>query len=116
MKTSTIIALTAAALLSGVSVASASTVKPRAEDTINLNGTQQKTAWNDMSHAANQNAPAGFNAAAGSKLPNTVAIKAVPNRLQRDVSPLRPYDFAKVDGKLLIVNPSDRMIADVISG
>jgi hypothetical protein len=29
---------------------------------------------------------------------------------------LRPYDYAKVDGKLLIVNPHDMMIAEVISG
>jgi hypothetical protein len=32
------------------------------------------------------------------------------------VPALRPYDFAIVQGKLLIVNPSDRKIAEVITG
>ena len=29
---------------------------------------------------------------------------------------LKPFDFAMVNGKLLIVNPSDKKIVDVISG
>jgi hypothetical protein len=29
---------------------------------------------------------------------------------------LRAYDYAKVTGKLLIVNPHDMMIAEVIAG
>jgi hypothetical protein len=52
----------------------------------------------------------------GSKVPNTLKISAVPNKVARDVSQLRPYDFAKVQGKLLIVNPHDRMIAQIITG
>ncbi len=33
-----------------------------------------------------------------------------------DVPVLNPYDFAMVQGKLLIVNPSDRKIAEMITG
>ena len=69
-----------------------------------------------MSSQASQNAPAGFNATDGAKVPSTLTIKAVPAKAARDVSQLRPYDFAKVQNKLLIVNPHDRMIAEVISG
>jgi Protein of unknown function (DUF1236) len=53
---------------------------------------------------------------AGEKVPGSLTIRAVPNKVARDVSQLRPYDFAKVQGKLLIVNPTDRTIAEVISG
>jgi hypothetical protein len=116
MKTQTTIAIVAAAMLSGITVASAATIQPRAEDTLNLNSAQQKTAWNDLDHASNQNAPPGFNEAAGAKVPTAVKISAVPIKAARDVSQLRPYDFAKVQGKLLIVNPSDRMVAEVIRG
>jgi hypothetical protein len=123
MKAKTIIALTAAALLSGGTAASAADVpsshsgmgKPLS-DTLNLNATQQKTAWNDLSNQASQNAPAGFNATDGAKVPATLTIEAVPAKAARDVSQLRPYDFTKVQNKLLIVNPHDRMIAEVITG
>jgi hypothetical protein len=32
------------------------------------------------------------------------------------VPSLKPYDFAVVQGKVLIVNPSDKKIVDVIIG
>jgi hypothetical protein len=123
MKTQTTIALIAAALLPGVTMASAADVASShsgyampVSDTVSLNATQQKTAWNDLNSQAVQNAPADFNATPGTKLPNTLKISAVPSKAASDVSQLRPYDFAKVEGKLLIVNPRDRMIAAVISG
>jgi hypothetical protein len=37
-----------------------------------------------------------------------------PIRDPRDLPPLKPYDFAMVRGKLLIVNPSDRKVAEVM--
>ncbi|MGA2894286.1 MAG: IS3 family transposase, partial [Xanthobacteraceae bacterium] len=110
MKTSTTIAFAAAALLAGVTAASAASMQPRASDTLDLNATQQKMAWNDLDQASNQKAPAGFAAAAGAVVPKTVKISAVPSKAARDISSLRPFDFAKVQGKLLIVNPSDRKV------
>ena len=43
-------------------------------------------------------------------------VSAVPSKAARAVPSLRPYDFAMVQGKLLIVNPSDKKVAEVISG
>jgi hypothetical protein len=115
--TATVTALVAAVLLSGVTAASAaSAMKPRAQDTLDLTSAQQKMAWNDLDHASNQTAPSGFAADAGAKVPATVKISAVPNKASRDLSQLRAYDFAKVGGKILIVNPSDRKVAEVITG
>ena len=116
MKTQTTLVLIAAVLLSGVTAASAR-VGPRASDTLNLNATQQKRAWNDINtRASNQDAPAGFDAAAGAVLPGALKIRAVPNKVARDVPALRPYDFALVQGKLLIVNPTDKKVAEIITG
>lgn len=123
MKTQTITALAAAVLLAGVSAAAAADVasshsgmaKPLS-NSLSLPSAQQKTAWNDMSKAATQKAPAGFTAAAGAAVPKTLRIEAVPAKTARAVPSLRRYDFAKVQGKLLIVNPRDRKIAAVISG
>ena len=33
-----------------------------------------------------------------------------------DVPELQPYDYAKIPGKLLIINPHDMMIAEIITG
>ena len=39
-----------------------------------------------------------------------------PGKTASAVPTLRPYDYAKINGKLLIVNPHDMMIAEVITG
>jgi hypothetical protein len=125
MKTRSAIAMAAvAALLSGVSAASAAEVASShsgmamtASDSLNLTAAQQKAAWNDLnSQGSNQTAPSHFTATAGSKVPNTVTIEAVPTKTANAISQLRPYDFARVSGKILIVNPKDRTVAEVLSG
>ena len=45
-----------------------------------------------------------------------VLFAAAPSKASADVPTLKPYDFAMVAGKLLIVDPSDKKIVDVISG
>lgn len=120
MKTQTAIAVITAALLSGAGAAAAASMQPMTQpkpsDSLSLSSAQQKVAWNDLDHATDQNAPAGFSATTGVKVPTTIKISAVPAKASRDVSSLRPYDFAKVGSKILIVNPSDRMVAEVLSG
>ena len=117
MQKQTTLALAAAVLLCGAVAASAASVTPMAHDTLSLTSTQQKTAWNDINKtASNQSAPANFNATAGAALPSSLKVSAVPTKAARDVPALRPYDFAMVQGKLLIVNPSDKKIAEVITG
>ena len=126
MKRQTPIALAAAVLLSGVTAAAAagmaqssssSTMASPASDTLTLTSAQRKTAWNDLhSQAAKQKAPSAFNATVGSVVPSTLKIEPVPSKVASAVPTLRPYDFAMVQGKLLIVNPSDKKMAEVITG
>ena len=66
--------------------------------------------------AADQQLPPGFSASVGWVLPNSVRIEPITRKAVRDVPVLRPYDFAIVHGTLVIVNPSDRIIAEVIEG
>src|SRR5277367_2855254 len=113
------IALAAALLLSSIAGASAATMPShaKASDTLNLTSTQQKTAWDDLyMPSLNQKAPSGFNLIVGAVIPNGVTTAAVPSKAAQAVPSLRPYDFAMVQGKLVIVNPTDKKIAEVITG
>jgi hypothetical protein len=123
MKSQTIIDLTAAALVSGALLASApasaalfSSAAAKANDSLTLPSAQQKTAWNDLNSAATSSAPSSFQPSTSSALPSTVTVHAIPSKTASDVPALKPYDYAKVNGKLLIVNPHDMMIAEVIAG
>jgi hypothetical protein len=121
MKTPTSFALAAAVLLAGATAVSAaplagSKMAPPAKDTLNLTSVQQKTAWNDLhAGALNQKTPAGFSANAGAVLPKSVTTAAMTRKASGDVPALKPYKFAMVQKKLVIVNPNDHKIADVIT-
>ena len=117
MKKQTPLALAAALLLAGVTAASAAGMaQSTASDSLTLTNAQQKTAWQNLHTQNKQTASSSFMAASGTAVPSTLKIEPVPSKTATAVPKLRPYDFAMVKGKLLIVNPSDRTIADVITG
>jgi len=117
------VAVAAALLLSGVSAASAASHMSKgaggattAGDTLALSATQQKEVWKDLSrHATNQTAPSGFNAAIGTAIPSGISLYPLPRQAARDVPAVKPYRFAMLQNKVLIVNPSDKKIADVVA-
>jgi hypothetical protein len=117
---------TAALLASGMGVASAastqatsntstSAMQPMAKDSLSLSRSQQRTAWNDIRKLdTSQAAPAGFAASVGTTVPNEISLKSMPSNLASSVSALKPYDYVLVKGKLLIVNPGDKKVVEVI--
>jgi hypothetical protein len=130
MKRSARLTVVALALLSGMSVAVAadnstskstssksSSPQAMATDTLVLSSSQQKTAWKDISKLAiKEKAPSNFTAMVGAALPSDVATHPVPVSTASKVPALRPYQYAMLSNKkLLIVNPSDKKIADVIT-
>ena len=94
-----------------------STMSKPAADKLSLTSTEQKSAWKDLNgQAANQNAPSGFQPQVGAMVPGSIKLEPIPSKTATNVPSLKPFDFAMVQGKLLIVNPSDKKIADVITG
>jgi hypothetical protein len=87
-----------------------------AKDNLTLSRSQQRTAWKDLGkQASNQTAPSNFKASVGATIPGDITIQAVPAKVAARVSALKPYDFALLDNKLVIVNPNDKKVVDVIS-
>ena len=119
------VALAAGLLVAGVSAASAGGMSQSnstsnstmSQDPLRLTSAQQKMVWNDLhGQATEQKAPSGFNATIGAIVPSTVKTEPVPSKAVTSVPALKSFNFAMVNGKLLIVNPSDKKIVDVISG
>jgi Protein of unknown function (DUF1236) len=120
MKKSASLALAAALVLTGATAASArshmSNKTTGASDTLTLSDAQQQSIWNDVSkHAANQTAPADFNVAVGTEVPSAMNTYPLPRQAARDVPAVKPYRYAMTQDKVLIVNPSDHKIADVVA-
>jgi hypothetical protein len=119
---------TVAALASGIGVASAAdhqamssnSAKPAmqsmAKDNLSLTRSQQRTAWRDISkEASSQKATGDFTASVGATVPNDLSLQPMPANVATRISSLKPYDYAMLHGKLLIVNPNDKKVVDVIN-
>jgi hypothetical protein len=129
MKNASRLGLAAIVLVSGVSVAaaanmskssttgSASAMSQPAKDSLKLSSRQQKTAWADISsQAVKESPPASFTAKVGVAVPSGLTTHPVPVSTASKVPALRPYQYALLNSnKLLIVNPGDQKIAEIIS-
>jgi Protein of unknown function (DUF1236) len=106
----------AAVLLCGMATASAATAL-HGTDTVILSAAQRRAVWNDLSKQATNQNVSGFNAVTGTFVPNTVKTKVqpIPSKLTAMNPSLRPYDFAMVNHKLVIVDPTNNVIADVLT-
>jgi Protein of unknown function (DUF1236) len=87
-----------------------------AKDSITLTRAQERTAWRDISReATSQKTPQKFAASVGTTVPADISLQSVPAKVATHVSALKPYDYALLHGKLLIVNPTDKKVVDVIN-
>lgn len=86
-------------------------------DKLSLTSAQRKSAWEDISQqAAKQKAPKDFTAKVGEALPSDLTSHPVPVSTANEVPKLRAYHYAMLDNnKLLIINPKDKKVVEVIT-
>jgi hypothetical protein len=110
-------ALAATLLLCSIAGASAAETGPFlvASDDFVLTGAQEQLLWQRIGRNASTTAPSGLIAAVGATLPASVALHALPATVTRQIPGVRPYKYALLGKALLIINPTDRVIVDVIT-
>lgn len=96
---------------------SSSSTASMTKDNLSLTTAQEKLAWRDLSkQAASQRAPSNFSASVGTMVPNDITLRPIPRTVASQLPKLKPYRYARLPNELLIVNPSDKKVVDVISG
>lgn len=138
MKASTRFAVLAVALVSGSSLALAAQSNDKIKNTtqsvaapvapatpeglstsdkVSLTSKQQSAAWRDITQQARkEEPPANFTAKVGAVVPSTLMTYPVPMTASDEVPSLRRYQYALLkNNKLLIINPNDEKVADVIT-
>ncbi len=114
------------ALLGGVSLAVAQTTSPGSSPSaspgasssmsqVNLTQQQKQKIWQSLASASGQTAPAGFTASEGATVPQQVNLQPLPQTASADLpSNARNMQYAKMQDQILIVDPSDRKVVEVI--
>ena len=60
-------------------------------------------------------APSVFEPSVGAMVPASVALRAWPSQVTGRIPAVRPYAYAVLDTKVLIVNPTDKKIGSSTS-
>jgi hypothetical protein len=95
---------------------SMSSTASMAKDNLSLTTAQEKLAWRDLSkQAASQPAPSNFSASPGTTIPDNIALRPIPRKVASQLPKLRPYQYARLPNEILIVNPTDKKVADVVN-
>jgi hypothetical protein len=107
--------LAALLLLSSVGVAGAAASSASATDNLKLTSSQEHTIWQSVSKSnTSMNAPKGFTPTIGAAVPSTVSLKALPSDIVKQVPAVQPYEYAMFNNEVLIVNPMDKKVVDII--
>lgn len=87
-----------------------------AKDSLSLTTAQEKLAWRDLGQrAASQRAASDFSPSVGMTVPNNIALRSIPRTVASRLPTLKPYQYARLPNELLIVNPIDKKVVDVIN-
>lgn len=85
------------------------------DSSLSLTPAQRQRVWNDISrHGVIQIAPSNFTASIGATLPANIIPHMLPAEAPAHVPSLKPYDYALLRNKLLIVDPENKKIVQVI--
>jgi Protein of unknown function (DUF1236) len=86
-------------------------------DRLGLTSTQEHTLVQDINKQSVKKAtpPSDFKAALGQSVPNSISLHALPSNATSQVPAVKSYDYAMLPNQLLIVNPKDRKIVDIIA-
>jgi hypothetical protein len=125
MKSQLIAIVTLAALASSAGAASAADqhamsnnsakMQTTPKDSLALTRTQKRIAWRDISkQTSSETAPSNFTAKVGATVPDNLSIQQMPADVASRISALKPYDYALLPKALLIVNPTDKKVVNVI--
>jgi hypothetical protein len=71
--------------------------------------------WQLLGGLGNKPAPPEYYGSVGNIVPDSIKLRPVPPKVTEKVPPARGMLFAKVVDEVLIVNPGDRKIVEVVS-
>ncbi|HTV27402.1 MAG TPA: hypothetical protein VMF32_06445 [Xanthobacteraceae bacterium] len=109
-----VIASISAAPTTDATLSAARVHKP--SDFLSLTHREKRLAWRDLhNQAAHHYGRPWFATIDRWIVPPRITLKRVTHRAARNVPALAGYDFAIDKGRLLIVNPTDHAIAEVIA-
>jgi hypothetical protein len=104
-------------LLCSIGIALAQGLGSAPSDILALTGAEEHLIWESVvtAESAPTRAPSGFVAMLDSAVPASLTLHEIPTSVIDRIPELEGYKYTIVDNELLIVNPADMKIVDIIT-
>jgi hypothetical protein len=106
---------------SGLAIAAGATARDQhtvvASDNLVLTGSQESLIWRKVAQqrAAADKAASSFTPSLWGSVPASMTLRPLPANVTSQIPMLRPYRYTTLGNSLLLVNPSDRRVVDIIT-
>ena len=107
---------------SGLAVAAGTTARVQrtvvASDNLVLTGSQESLIWRKLAQqraASSKTAASSFTPSLWGPVPASVTLRPLPANVTSQIPMVRPYRYTTLGNSLLLVNPSDRRVVDIIT-
>jgi hypothetical protein len=86
------------------------------QQSLNLSDDQKQTIWQAVSRQKSaDSAPASFQPAVGAQVPSQIKLHPLPQNAAKQVPAAKNYQYAKLQNQVLLVDPANKTVVDIIS-
>jgi hypothetical protein len=101
-------------LAASVSTAGAQTTSMGAQEKLNLNSSQERSVSQGLS-AERAQPSQGYQGQVGSKLPDSITARSLPDSVTQQVPQTKSYLFVKLPDRILLIDPDSKMVAEIVA-
>jgi hypothetical protein len=85
------------------------------QEKLNLNQSHEQTITQGLQSEPSQSAP-GYQGDVGSKPPDSMMSKALPDHVTTQVPATKTYLFVKLPDRILLIDPDTKLVAEIVGG
>jgi hypothetical protein len=80
---------------------------------LNLSQSKEKQVTDGLSREQSQSAP-GYQGQIGSKPPDSLSVKPMPDDVAGQVPEIKTYLFVKLPDRILLIDPDTKVVAEIV--
>jgi hypothetical protein len=82
---------------------------------LKLDASQRQIIWENIWRSTTGSVPIGFGAAVGTPVPAAIKLQPMPQTVSDLIPTVRAFAYARTRNQILIVDPTQRTVVDVIN-
>jgi hypothetical protein len=98
----------------GVALGQTSPDTGGAQERFNLSPSQERMVTQGLQSEQSQPSSPGYQGPVGSKVPDSMNARPLPNEVTKQVPETKSYLFVKLPDRILLIDPNTKLVAEIV--